>query len=193
MSHLVYVSHPNVHIDPTVPVPEWGLSAEGRRRTRLMLGHDWTASIGRVVSSPERKAIETADLIASHLGLEVEVRARSGEIDRSSTGFVPHDRHEALAGRLFGEPDLSADGWETARAAQHRIVTELADLLIDDGPDVVVVGHGGVGTLLLCHVAGLDISREHDQPGQGHCWVLDRTTGRLLHRWRAIDDPDSAV
>jgi broad specificity phosphatase PhoE len=190
VSHLVYVSHPNVQIDPAVPVPDWGLSAEGRRRTQLMLGQVWISSIGRVVSSPERKARETADLIADHLGLEVEVRAATGEIDRSSTGFVSHERHEALADRLFGEPDLSADGWETARDAQSRIVTALDDLLVDDGGSDVVVGHGGVGTLLFCHLARLDIARQHDQPGQGHHWAFDRSSGAVVHRWRPVDQLD---
>ncbi len=185
---LRYLSHPNVDIDPEVPVPSWGLNEEGRRRARTMLDQPWVSAVGRVVSSGETKAIETAELLAARLGLEVEVRPGSGETDRSATGFVEHDRHERLADRFFAEPTRSADGWETAEAAQLRVVTAVADLLDDGDRDVAVIGHGGVGTLLLCHLAGLPISRRHDQPGQGHYWTFDRAARLIVHRWFPIDD-----
>ncbi len=59
-----------------------------------MLTRPWIDSIGRVVSSAERKALETATLLAGHLGVTVEVRPATGELDRSSTGFVPPEEHE---------------------------------------------------------------------------------------------------
>ncbi|MEL6891856.1 MAG: histidine phosphatase family protein [Actinomycetota bacterium] len=190
MSLLHYVSHPNVVIDPDVPVPSWGLSDEGRRRARAMLDQPWLASVRRIVSSAEAKAEETADIVGERLGIEAEVRPSTGEIDRSATGYVSHERHEELADRVFAEPERSADGWETAIAAQERVVSALVDLLDDDGArggDVLVVGHGGVGTLLLCHLAMVPIDRRHDQPGQGHHWAFDRAAGRLVHAWEPID------
>jgi len=37
--------------------------------------------------------------------------------------------------------------------------------------DGLFVGHGGVGTLLFCHLSGYPISREFDQgPGGGGCF-----------------------
>lgn len=197
---LRYISHPDVHIDPDVPVPQWSLNEQGRRRTQAMLAQPWLAEVGRVVSSAEVKALETADIVARHLDLPVEVRPDSGETDRSSTGVVSHERHEALADKFFAEPNRSADGWETAKDAQARIVAALADLIADDSTpisapapklDVVVVGHGGVGTLLLCHLSGLEIDRRHDQSGSGHVWSYDRTNDRVLHRWHPIDLEDT--
>ena len=189
MSTFRYLSHPRVQIDPAVPVPEWGLSDEGRRQAAAMLHQPWVATIGRLVCSPERKARETAELLAENLGIELEVRDGTGEIDRSATGFVPAERHEQLADRCFALPDESADGWEPAASAQARIVGALADLLVDTGPEVAVVGHGGVGTLLWCHLAGVSIDRRHDQPGQGHHWAFDRSEQRVLHGWRPLDVP----
>ena len=52
---------------------------------------------------------------------------------------------------------------------------------------MIVVGHGGVGTLLYCHLARLGIDRGHDQPRQGNYWSYDRRSGRVLHPWRPID------
>ena len=186
---LRYISHANVTIDPAVPVPRWHLSAAGRERVHVMLCQPWVTTIGRVVSSAETKAIETAQILADHVGLDVDIRDATGEIDRSSTGFVPHTRHEELADLLFAHPHDSAAGWERAIDAQARIVDALNDLVADaTGPETVIIGHGAVGTLLQCHVMSQPIDRRHDQPGQGHYFTIDVIARRVLHPWRAIDD-----
>jgi broad specificity phosphatase PhoE len=190
MSLLRYITHPNVAIDPSTPVPEWGLSDEGRRRAAAMLGQPWTTSIARIVSSTETKALETAEILATHLGLAVEARPGIGENDRSATGFVPPEQFEALADAFFADPHTSVRGWERAIDAQQRIVQGLEDLLTpaDDDRDVAVIGHGGVGTLWYCHLAGVPINRNHDQPGQGHYYTIDLTACAVVHTWRPIDE-----
>ncbi|MEM8924231.1 MAG: histidine phosphatase family protein [Actinomycetota bacterium] len=198
MSVLRYISHPNVVIDPDVDIPRWGLSDIGRRRFERMLAQPWVPSIGRIVTSTETKAVEAGTMLAEHLGLAIEQREASGENDRSATGYVPHEQHEALADRFFGWPHQSADGWERAVDAQRRVVDALADLVSEPvgierwaAGDVAVIGHGGVGTLLYCHLAGEDIDRRHDQPGQGHYWTYDRSSGTMAHGWRSIDILDA--
>jgi broad specificity phosphatase PhoE len=185
---LRYVTHPEVAVDPAVPVPRWGLSPAGVARMRAMLGQPWVTAIRRVVSSDEVKAQEAAAILAAHLGVDVEVREGIGENDRSSTGFVPPAEFERLADRFFAAPGESVEGWERAVDAQDRIVAGLGDLLLPStAGDVAVVGHGGVGTLWWCWLTGHAIDRRHDQPGQGHFFSVDLPTGRVLHPWRPID------
>ncbi len=185
---LYYLSHPEVDIDPDVPVPDWGLSAKGRDRVSALAASGWSKTVARVLTSPERKARETAALLAAPRRLVVEVVAGSGEVDRSAAGYVPHDRHEALANALFAHPDKSAAGWETARAAQARVASALAPWLGIDG-DSVVVGHGGFGTLLWCHLTGRPIARAEDQPGGGHVWAARHRGGdwHPVHPWMGIE------
>ena len=185
---IVYLSHPQVAVDPAVPVDRWELSEVGRARALAMLERPWVRGIARVISSAERKALTTAELLAAHLDVPVEVRPDTGEMDRSATGVLPPEEFERVANGFFDEPHHSVRGWERAVDAQARITGALADLL---GPhtdaDVAVVGHGGVGTLWYCALAGLPIDRLHDQPGQGHYFTVDAVTGRPLHGWRPID------
>lgn len=185
---LRYVTHPEVQIDPSVPVPKWRLSEVGRRRALALLQQPWLAAVARIISSDETKAIETAELVARHARLTVEVRSDIGENDRSSLGFVPKAEFEALANAFFAEPEQSIRGWERAIDAQRRITRGLADLLTPTAKDVLVVGHGGVGTLWYCFLNGLPIARCHDQPGQGHYFSVDQQTRRATHAWRPIDD-----
>ena len=191
MPILYYVTHPQVQIDAAVPVPEWGLSDIGRARAVAMLDQPWVGSIRRIVSSGERKAIETGEILARHLRLAVEVRERMHENDRSATGFLPPPEFEAVADQFFANPHKSVRGWERAIDAQQRIVSEVAAVLDEGGAgDMAFVGHGGVGTLLLLSLSVREISREADQPaGGGNYFAYDIGARRVIHGWRPIDRP----
>ena len=102
-----------------------------------------------------------------------------------ATGYLPPDRFQAAADAFFAQPAVSFQGWERAVDAQARVVAAWAEVLAGDG-DIAVVGHGGTGTLLMCHLARLPISRVHDAPGQECFWTWDRETGRLLCTWQAL-------
>ncbi|UCI25356.1 histidine phosphatase family protein [Mesorhizobium sp. B2-8-5] len=185
-----YITHPQVRIDADVPVPGWRLSDVGRARAVAMLDQPWVGSIGRIVSSAERKAIETAEILAERLHLAVEVRERMHENDRSATGFLPPPEFEAVADRFFARPHESIRGWERAIDAQGRIVSEVEAALTTGEADIAFVGHGGVGTLLLLHLSGQEISREADQPaGGGNYFAWDISSRRLIHGWLPIDWP----
>lgn len=187
MALLRYATHGDVVKDPAIPVPDWTLNDRGRRQAVALAALPWTASVGRVIASAERKALEMAAVVAETHGLTVEQRPDTGETDRSATGYVPPERHEALADRFFAEPHESAEGWERAIDAQLRIVTALGDVLAGSDVDVLVVGHGAVGTLLWCHLTGEPIDRRHDQRGPGNVWAWDLDVRAPVHAWAPIE------
>ena len=111
------------------------------------------------------------------------------ENDRSATGFLPPPEFEAVADQFFANSHTSIRGWERAIDAQRRIVSEV-DTVLDpeDSGDMALVGHGGVGTLLLLSLSGREISREADQPaGGGNYFAYDIRARRVVHGWRPID------
>jgi broad specificity phosphatase PhoE len=169
MEHFVrYLTHPEVMIDPNVPVTDWGLSPQGRARIDQLVASRALVGTTRIISSAERKAVEAAQPIAEALGLQVEIRPRMHENDRSATGYLPKSEFEAVADRFFAEPTQSVRGWERAVDAQTRIVAEVTAVLGGhETGDILFVGHGGVGTLLRCWLANTPIDRRHDQPGGG--------------------------
>jgi len=190
-----YLSHPQVAIDPAVPVPAWGLSDAGRARMEALGGRAWLASIRRIVSSDEAKAVETAGIAARLSGAPVEVLPGFHENDRAATGFLPPAEFEATADRFFAEPAQSVRGWERALDAQARIVGMVQAVLADHPADqaILFVGHGGVGTLLKCHIKGDPIARAHDQAAEGgdagggnvHAFTLAER--RHLLGWAAME------
>jgi broad specificity phosphatase PhoE len=188
--HIRYLTHPQVKIVPAVPVPSWGLSDVGRIRTEALANAGWLSETTQIISSGERKAIETAAIIAGQLKVTVEVRDAMHENDRSTTGFLAPDEFETVAGQFFAQPLVSIRGWERAIDAQLRIVREVERVLARNrSGDVLFVGHGAVGTLLFCHYSGLAIDRAHDQPaGGGHRFTLVKDGRRVLHPWRRMED-----
>lgn len=185
-----YLSHPQVQIDPEIPVPNWSLSETGSARIVAALGQPWIAGLKRIVSSAEKKAVDAADLVGDAIGVSVEVRPDMNEMDRSSTGYLPHDQHEAAADALFAEPRTSWSGWERAIDAQARIVAAVERILAshDASRPILFVGHGGVGTLLKCHLAGLPIARDQDQPGGGgNVFAFRLGDRKLLCDWTSLE------
>lgn len=184
-----YLTHPQVRVDPTVPVPCWGLSDAGRARVLAVAADGWLRGTTQVVASAEKKALDTAGPISDALRVRLEIREAMHENDRSATGFLPPSEFEAVADAFFAEPDKSIRGWEPAREAQKRIVKEADAVLTRSLPGhVLFVGHGAVGTLLYCHYAKVDIDRVHDQPqGGGHYFTMNKATREVLHAWRPME------
>lgn len=197
-ARVLFITHPEVVIDPAVPVTDWPLSAKGLARMRAALAQPWLAGIGSVFSSAERKARDGAALLAAHFGLAPVAIEALGENDRSATGYLPRAEFEATADLFFAHPERSIRGWERAADAQARILAAVEEVLARaPAGDVAIVAHGGVGALLLAHLAARPISRAEDQPGEGggnafafarQEWGQGGQQGRaLLWGWRPID------
>jgi len=191
----LYLTHPQVKIDAAVPVPLWGLSAEGRTRAEAFVGRG-VVPVGTIVfSSRETKALELAELVAAAAGTPVLSDHDMGENDRSSTGFLPPTLFEAHADRFFAHPQQSAEGWERAIDAQARIVSTVRMALasVPPGNPVVFCGHGAVGTLLKCRIGNRRISREEDQSrigaqGGGNGFLFDLAARQLLTDWTPMEE-----
>ncbi len=188
-----YLTHPQVAIDPAIPIPRWSLSETGRARVAALTASGALTGTGAVVSSDETKALETARPLAESIACPLQIGADLHENDRSATGFLPPDEFEATADRFFAEPDTSIRGWETARAAQARILSRVGGYLdrhcAAGGGDLLLVGHGAVGTLLYCALANVPIDRRHDQgaTGGGNWFAFDIHDRRPLSRWTAME------
>ena len=186
-----FITHPDVVIDPSIPVPDWRLSDKGLARMRAVLAQPWIGGIGSVWCSAERKARDGAAILADAFGLSPRVLDSLGENDRSATGYLPGPEFQSVADAFFANPEISVRGWERAVDAQRRIITGV-ETVIAASPatgDIAIVSHGGVGALLLCHLMRQAISRVADQPPNngGNFFAFDRATRVVRHGWRPID------
>jgi broad specificity phosphatase PhoE len=188
---IYFITHPDVVIDPTIPVPQWPLSARGRSRMQRLLSRDWIPQVEAIYCSTEQKAIDGAAMLSEATGVPFHAVTKLGENDRSATGYLPPVEFDATVEAFFAYPSESVRGWERAEVAQARIVraiTRIAQTTPGSGP-IVVVSHGGVGILLLCYLKGQPIARTEEQPGRsgGNYFLFHFPEGRLIHGWKPID------
>ncbi|QRZ15029.1 histidine phosphatase family protein [Paracoccus methylovorus] len=187
MAKLIFITHPEVIVDPQTDVRRWRLSDAGRARMRIFADSPVVADVTAIWSSAETKALEAAAILAARSGIEVQVDEDLGENDRSATGFLAPEEFEKVADTFFAEPQKSVRGWERAQDAQQRIENAVGRILAGHRKgDIAVVAHGTVGSLLLCSYSGRPISRTADQPFQGHYWMAELPAMALLHPWRPI-------
>ncbi|WP_420345765.1 histidine phosphatase family protein [Pelagibius sp.] len=191
MARILFITHPEVVIDPDVPVPDWPLSETGSARMTAFAEGPAVAGVTAVWSSAERKARDGAAILGRALGLTPQVEPDLHENDRSATGFLPPQAFWPLVERFFAEPETRVEGWERAVDAQARVLAAIDRVRTQEKTpgDIALVAHGGVGALALAHFSGKAIGRAYDQPGSGggNVFVVERASKRLLQGWRTID------
>jgi len=188
---MYFITHPDVVIDPAVPVPQWPLSPRGRSRMQRLLSQDWLRQVEAIYCSTEQKAVDGALILSEATGIPFHQVSALGENDRVATGYLAKAEFEVTVDAFFARPSESIRGWERAEAAQARIVEALS-WIAETTPgagSIAVVSHGGVGALLLCSLKGRPISRQEEQPGTsgGHYFLFQEPEGTLIHGWKPID------
>jgi broad specificity phosphatase PhoE len=146
---LLLIRHSVPEIDPARPAEEWQLSEEGRARCEHLGAQVAAHRPERLLSSPEPKALETAELIAPALGLEVEVDGDLREHQRRSLPFLPRAEFLRRMGEFFARPDEVVVGEESAGAARVRFAAVVDSV----GRPAAVVTHG---TVIALYAAGSD-------------------------------------
>lgn len=146
-----------LRVENSDTVADPGLSPIGWEQSRRLA--DWLSSepIDRIVSSPKRRAVETAAPLAERLGLEVEVVQEFSEIDRSSDTYIPveelrkenHPIYQKMKDRRWDElgymdPETF---WQEVQAGFARLQESC-----EDGDTVVIVSHGGTVNAIATHV-----------------------------------------
>jgi broad specificity phosphatase PhoE len=192
MRHIHFITHPDVVIDPAIPVPLWPLSERGGRRMRGLLSRAWIAHVAAIYCSTEQKAVDGATILSEALRLPFHQVVALGENNRAATGYLPKAEFEATADAFFARPSERIRGWERAIDAQARIVEAVEHIRSatpGTGP-IAVVSHGGVGALLLCHLTGVPISRTAEQPGTsgGNYFLFQMPEGILVHGWKTMEE-----
>jgi broad specificity phosphatase PhoE len=146
---LLLVRHSVPAPDPSVPSEEWRLSEEGRSLCGPLAIQVGAHEPRRLFSSPEPKALETAELMAPVLGLEVEIEDGLRETARRTVGWLEqHLLHERIR-QLFAKPDEVVFGEESASAALARFSRVVEGV----EEQAAFVTHG---TVISLYVAGSD-------------------------------------
>jgi 2,3-bisphosphoglycerate-dependent phosphoglycerate mutase len=175
---LILVRHGRPAIDPDTPPTSWPLCPEGREAVERLAERLAAYAPTGLVSSPEPKAKETADILGARLGLTVALDPGLHEHKRQHRTFGTEEEFRKSVADVFAKPREAVHGGETAIEACERLGKALAG---HTGAPLVVVTHGTVLSLYLAkHFAcnAHDLWRSLQMPD---AFVLD-ADGQLIER-----------
>lgn len=133
------------------------LAALGRDQARRLPAALARFPITRLVSSPQRRAVQTAQPVSESLKLPLQIDERLAEYDRGMSHYMPleevreqrpDDWNRMAAGQLPGSVDTDA--------FRARVLAGLRDVIagVDHDDTVAVFTHGGVINVVLHDVLG---------------------------------------
>lgn len=143
-----------------------GLSDRGRAQAGLLASRLKGQPFAGLYTSPLRRALETASVLAESVGFRPQSvdglqEIRLGAWEGKTVEEIRTTYGDAYDRWLDGPLDAAGPpGGEGVRAFQRRAVATLEGLRRGhpDG-DLLIVTHGGVIRVYLCHILGLDLNR----------------------------------
>jgi len=172
----------------TSEVPITDLGRRQAREVAALIRHLYAPV--RLVSSPFRRARQTAELIGQRLGLPVEIEPEVREQNLGRLHGRPYEAARSTPG--FGEVPLHAwrppDG-ETLIEVQARAVPALLRIAGEHpADDVIVVSHSGTMTAVWAHILG-GWERVERIPNSA-LLVVDHSGERLVESRLITAEPD---
>ncbi len=148
------------------------LSPNGREHAEELATRLHEFEIDAVYSSPLRRAVETAEMIAGPHGLSVVQVSDLRELDHGHWEGLTRQQVEQKYPEEYAEYqrdplDFAPEGGEPASAVVARAVPAVTGIVAGH-PDqtVAVVSHKTTNRLLIAHFIGIDLKRYRDRLGQ---------------------------
>jgi len=149
---LHLVRHAAVTARPGIPPKRWHLSSEGRAGALALSEDPCWPDVTLVYTSPEPKAVATAQRVAAPHKLAIAIERDLREID--GRAWTSGEYRTVVQRYLAGE---TVEGWEPRPAALDRMRAAIdAIAMRHSNEDVAVVSHGLVLTLWLTELLSLD-------------------------------------
>jgi broad specificity phosphatase PhoE len=155
---LILVRHSITRRQPDTSSHKWNLTEEGRARCLKLAKKLETFAPDVIVSSPEPKALETAQTLAHTLRAPLEIEDGLREHQRITAPFFPNvEDFRAKVEELLLHPARWAFGEETGEQARQRF-QEAVEVILARHPikTVLAVTHGTVMALFMAQAAEVD-------------------------------------
>jgi probable phosphoglycerate mutase len=193
-------SDPEQHLGQGIDI---GLSDAGRAQASALAGRIADERFDRIISSPLRRAVETAEAVAR--GRTVETDARLMEMDYGAWEGLTYAgidaRDAAERARWVADPATNAcPSGESGADVAARARSFLADLVAwgagrgADDPVVLAVAHSTLNRVLLCVAVGIPVAeyRRRFTQSQANLTVLRWPSGATPEQARILAVNDTS-
>ena len=158
---------------PAAAYEGYGLTDVGRAQVRASLIAALEAGVlpktCHVISSPLRRARESAAIAADVLGTTVRVDARLAERGFGEFELSSDEHYERVWSEDRTNPSHERWGVESATSILERVTTLLRDLHESDSAGTYLLcTHGDVASVTLCATQGLSLSQHREVGAMGN-------------------------
>ena len=148
------------------------LNEAGLKQAELLAGYLASIKIDAVYSSPLKRALRTAEVIADRKKLEAKITHGLVDFDFGSWQGLSHqevrDKYQALYAEWLDHPErVRMPAGESLGDVRERAMTVVDDVMGQYNGSVVLVSHRVVNKVLICALLGLDNS---------HFWNIRQDT-----------------
>jgi broad specificity phosphatase PhoE len=159
------------HADPP-------LNDAGREQAAALAASLAGERLGAVYSSPLRRAVETAELVAARHGLEPTPVDALREVDVGSWQGLTRTEIETRFPEQFSRWLAFGQGWEDGETYEEmgvRVIRALSELSTrHDGERVVALTHGGPIRAAIAAASGISHAEaRRREPVVGNCVVVE--------------------
>ena len=139
------------------------LNETGIREAKLLAEHLSYMTIAAVYSSPLKRALQTAEMIARHHDVKVEVSPQLIDLDYGEWQGLSHetvrDRYGQLHHEWLNSPQLvKMPAGESLGDVRRRAISLVEDITAKVEGAIALVSHRVVHKVLICALLALDIS-----------------------------------
>ncbi len=139
------------------------LNETGIRQARLLAKYLSNANIDVIYSSPLKRALKTAEIIASYHKLDVDIAPDLTDFNFGKWQGLSHqevrDKYKKLYTEWINHPDrVKMPAGESLDDARKRAMRVVARVIARYAETVVLVSHRVVNKVLICALLGLDNS-----------------------------------
>jgi len=139
------------------------LNETGMKQAELLAEHLSDLKIDAVYSSPLRRALKIAEMIADYHKLDVEVTAGLTDFDYGEWQGLPHqevkDKYKELYAEWIKNPHrVKMPAGESLTEVRKRAIAVVDNVIAKYEGTVVLVSHRVVNKVLICALLGLDNS-----------------------------------
>ena len=137
------------------------LNETGLKQAELLAGYLASIKIDAVYSSPLKRALRTAEIIADRKKLEVKIAPGLIDFDFGNWQGLSHqevrDKYKALYAEWIEHPEwMRMPAGESLEDVRERAVAVVDDVTGQHSGSVVLVSHRVVNKVLICALLGLD-------------------------------------
>jgi broad specificity phosphatase PhoE len=177
------IKHSLPEIQEGVPASQWHLSVQGRERAHRLAPQLADYGLGRIFSSHEPKAAETAEILATDLKLPWQTIPNLHEHVRPVSTNFSQAAFEADVAALFARPNELVFGSETADQAHERFRQAVEGIVeVNSGENIAIVAHGTVISLFVSRACGMEPFPLWESLGLPSCVIIDQGTGEVIDK-----------